>query len=353
MISLSVEQLRDYQRRTMYIQKNTTLPSLAYLKLERRNNKHYITKSNLRCTCVALVNSTCALAEHETLLLDDRIFMSFINLTKSQDVIISWDESQIKLSDGRNNVKFAKQNPTDFPKTPSFAGAQANFTFNKKHLDAISIAKNFVLNTESGGNYKFVHVGDNFISAFHTNYFYINNQFQNLPVIRIDAEMAEVITGIEELKFAHKDNHYFFLATNMIYIFTMQEGNSPNVKSVFDRFAGVSTEKNFTLNKEDVLEFCNMSNMVTEAGMADCSFYPDTTKVDLKLVDSSYNREVHKSLDLKGSMDQFNFDSKLLIGPMKSIPYDVWKCKTVQNNFMITGENEYFNFMGLAPKVMQ
>jgi len=351
-IILSVEQLRDYQRRTMYIQKNTTLPALGYLKLEYRNGKHYMTKSNLRCVCVALIQSRCELPEHETLLLDDRIFSSFINLTKSQDVTVTWDDTQITLNDGRNKIKFAKQNPMDFPTTPSFAGAQVNFTLTKKHLDAIAVAKNFVLNSESGGNYKFIHVGGNFIGAFHTNYFYINHQFANLPTIRLDNEMADVVTGIEELKFAHKDNHYFFLATNIIYIFTMQEGSSIDVAKVYDKVLTPS-EKLFTIDKEELIEFCNMANMVTESAMADCSFLPtNNAHVDLKLIDASYNREAHKPMDIKGAMDQFNFDSKLLAGPMKSIPYDNWKCKTTHNNLIVTGDDEFFVFMGLAPKTM-
>lgn len=349
MITLSVEQLRDFQRRTQYIQRNTTLPSLSNIKLHFANGKHYVTKNNLRSVCVALVRSSTTLLEHDPLLLDDRIFFGFVNITKAPEIKISFDDEQIRLTDGRSHIKIARLDYRDFPKTPVYEKNQTPFVFTKKHLDAIAIAKNFILNTDSGGNYRFVHMAGDFISGFHTNYFYINNQFKELPTVRIDMEMADVITAVEELTFTSSDNHYFFLAPDMLYIFTQMEGNAPNVKMMFER--AINTPGNdFSIAKDEVIDFCNAANMVCESALADCQFSPNGGSVDLRLLDASYNRGVDRNVHYTGKMDSFNFDSKLFSAPMKIIPYELWYGKTVQNNMIINGENEYFTFMGLAPK---
>lgn len=350
MITLSVEQLKDFQRRTQYIQRNTQLPSLSYIKLHTQNGKHYLTKNNLRCACVALVRGHTNLKEYEPLLIDDRILMNFINITKSLDITISFDENHIKLTDGKNDIKFQREDFKNFPATPSYGAAQTKFIFTKSHLDAIAIARNFLLDSESGGNFRFIHVSNSGISAFHTNYFYVNNQFSDLPTLRIDKEMADVITTVPELKFADNGNHYFFLATDMIYIFTQQEGNSPNLDNIYSRLK--TPGKNFSCNKEDVIEFCDVANMVTESKMADCRIEPNGKALNFKLLDVSYNRNVDRHVDYEGdSPDEFNFDSKLLGAPLRAIPYDKLKGKTVQNTLIIEGNNEWFAFMALAPNV--
>lgn len=351
MVTLSTEQLKDFQRRTQYIQRNTILPALSYIKMEMRNGKHYLTKNNLRCACVALVKSATKLDGHDPILLDDRIFMGFINITKSPDVTVSWDDKNVKISDGKTNIKFSKEDYTNFPSAPPFSAAQTQFVFTKQHLDAVAIAKSFILDAETGGNFRFIHVGGEFISAFHTNFFYINNQFSGLPEVRIDSEMADVITSVDSLQFSTNGNHYFFLAVDMIYIFTMQEGQSPNIKSVFER--AKTAGKDFKIFKDDVMQFLTAANMVTESAMADCRIKPHDGggALDFQLLDDSYNRGVDRIIKCEGTMDDFNFDSKLLVNPMKAVPYDEWKAKTVQNNFIIEGTHEYFTFMGLAPKV--
>jgi hypothetical protein len=351
MITLSVEQLKDFQRRTQYIETNTTLPALKYVKLHFSNGKHYLTKNNLSCVCVALVKSITNLKEHEPLLLDNHILFSFVNITRAMDIEITWDERQIKLSDGRTHIKFNKEAHADFPPTPSFAEAKNQFIFTKKHLDAIAIARNFIMDTESGGNYRFIHLGGAHITAFHTNFFYVNNQFENLPIARISGEMAAVITGVEELKFSMTDRHYFFLAVDMIYIFTQTESSSPNLTNVL---AGLAKPgKQFEFSKAELVDFCQVANFASQSALADCSIIPNGgTFIDFKLTDASYNRNVDKRAGFTGEIDQFNFDSKLFINPLKAVPYDTLKGKTNGGYMMIEGDKEYFAFAGMPPKTV-
>lgn len=347
MITINTDSLKEFQRRTASIQRNTTLPALAFLKLEFTNGKHYITKTNARCTVVALLKTVPDPTENPTLMLDERILFSFLNLTKSAAIGITHDQEKVYIDDGKTKVDFQREDPTNFPKTPNYSAAQSVYTFNKEHLTAINIGRNYILDSETGGNFRFIHVGGNYISAFHTNFFYVNNRFTELPEVRIDSEIADTITnGIaEQFQFSKTDNHYFFLAQDIIFMFTPGEGKTPNVKSVHERLG--LPGKEFAFSKEDLIDFCNMANVVSETALANCVMTPNGNILNLNLKDKNYNRGVDKNVMLSGELDKFSFDSRLMLTPFRVIPVDALKCKTNQNCLIITNDKEYFCFMGL------
>lgn len=345
MISFAIENLKDFQKRTQYIKPNSALPSLAYIKLECKGGKHYLTKNNLRCVCVSLING---IGECPDLLLDDRIFFGFIGKAKSERIDITWDERSIYLSDGKKKIDFSRENPIDFPKTPDYSSVKTSFVLTREHLDAISVASNFVLDSETGGNFRFVHIGGEFISAFHTHYFYVNNKFTELPNLVIDAEISNVITAGLQYEVAISENHYFFQAGNVMYIFTQQEGKTPNIKTqVLSRLQ--LPGKDFQFAKENIIDFCDLSNIICESQLVNCSMNIENEKLLFTMKDNNMNRgNVHPAA-VVGTMDKFNFDSKMSVAPLRAIPYETLKSKTVQNCFIISDPSgkEFFCFMGL------
>lgn len=344
-VQFTIENLKDFQKRTQYIKPNTILPALAYVKLEYREGKHYLIKNNLRCVCVNLIN---AIGECPDMLLDERIFFAFILKSRGDVLTIKWDDSKIYLTDGKATAYFQKVNVEDFPKTPDFSGAKATFVLTREHLDVISIANNFILDTDTAGNFRFVHMGGEFITGLHTNYFYINNKFKDLPVMLLDSEIANVITSGIQFEVAIKENHYLFQYGSVIYIFTKYEGNSPNIKAViWDRLQRPGKE--FQFAKEHIVDFCDMSNIVTESDLAGCSMFKEGDLLKFIMVDASKDRGNKKYAAMTGELDKFNFDSRLFVNALRCIPYETLKSKTTENCWIIsepTGK-EFFCFMGL------
>lgn len=346
MITLNVDSIREFSRKTQYITPNTVFPVLANIKLNFANGKHYVTKSNNKCTCVGLINGNGI--QHPDLLIDYDKLSSFVSITSASAISLEWDDEKIYISDGEKKIYFQREDPTNFPKTPSFASAKESFKFTREHLSAITIAKNYLLDTESGGSFRFVHLGANHISAFHTNFFYVNNRFNNLPEVLLNSEMCNVITdAADEFTFSKLDNQYFFLAVNVIYIFTMEEGKSPNVKSVNDRLSAQGKE--FKFNKEKLVQFCTLANSIHKSPLCSCTMIPDVDKFKLSVVDSSYNSGCDMPVVMTGTFDKFSFDSRLFLQPIKTIPFESLECKTNQNCLIITSpdKKEYFCFMGL------
>lgn len=345
-VQFTVDNLKDFQKRTQYIKPNTTLPSLAYIKLEYREGKHFLIKNNLRCVCVSLING---IGECPDLLLDEKIFFGFISRAKGDTITIHWDDKKgVFITDGKMWANFHREKPEDFPKTPDYSQAKSTFIFTREHLDAIAIAKNFILDTDTAGNFRFIHTGGEFIAALHTGYFYVNNKFKDLPVMLIDSEIASIITAGIQFEVAIQDNHYFFQYGSVVYIFTRYEGNSPNIKAViWDKLQ--TPGKDFQFAKENIIDFCDLSNIVTESELAHCSMYKENAILKLIMRDADKNRAAVRDVPMTGDLDKFSFDSRSIVNSLRSIPYESFKSKTTNNCWIIsepTGK-EYFCFIGL------
>ncbi len=346
MIQLSIARLQDFQKRTQYIQRHTTLPMLSYLKLHVENGNFHLTKNNLAAICVMVVGEN-APPDTPTLLLDDRILFSYLSAAAAKQITITWTDKEIQLTDGKQPVTFQRQDPTDFPRTPEFNEATNEYKMPTELLATLAVAKNFVNDSETAGNQKFIHLRGEYVFAMSTNCFFLCNRFKDLPELRLDKQQADILSGLQEVEFGSIGNHYFFLAGDSIFIFTKQEGQSPAaISNIHERLR--LPGKEFQIMRDELTSFCNVANMVSEGPLVPCSMVPAGPVCSLRMVDASFNRGTSRDVMVTGTFDQFNFDSRLFQTPMKAIPYEILEAKTNQNNFIITGQDEYFCFIGMA-----
>lgn len=344
MIKLNKSNLQDFQRLTASMPKNTVMPVLGYVKIEKSTGMALITKSNLATTVVAGIKAEID-QDFEPLLLDERILFGFLSETKFDDIIVSIEGNEIQISDTITRVRLAKEDHANFPVTPTAQGE--TIVMSKDIIDAFDTAKNFVNDSETAGNYRFVHCKDNFIAAFSSHFFYVNNRFEKLPEIMMTKEMCDVVCGAQSaMKFQNSGNHYFFTTTGIQYIFTKQEGKTPAVESVIDRLK--LPGKDFTIPKVDLVSFCNIANMVSETAVSSCSMVPNGMFADLKVNDSNYSRSGDRNIPISGTFDEFTFNARIVINPLKNVPLDTFNAKTNQNCMIVTGKDEYFCFIGMT-----
>lgn len=345
MITFNVKSLQNFQSRTQYIKPNTILPALANLKLEYRDGKHYLTKNNLRCVCVVSIEAEGSCPD---LLLNERIFHGFINKSKAETIRMKWDDQRILLSDGKQVAEFASEPAENFPKTPDYSKTQIHFKFLKPHLEAIGLARKFVNDSDTGGNFRFVHITDGFIAGIHNNFFYINNKFDPFPNMLIDTEMADVLTNGEEFDVAITGNQYFFLANDVIYIFTQYEGSTPRIRqAIWDKLS--TPGKEFQFAKENLVDFCELSNIICDSELVRFHMEQKNGSIFFTMKDGDKNRGNVKNCPMTGEMDKIAFDSRMYGSAFRNIPYETLKCKTTNNCLIINndGGKEYFCFQGL------
>jgi hypothetical protein len=344
MIKLNKASLQEFQRLTAGMPKNTVMPILGYVKLERQGNLTVITKSNLATTVTAAIKSEAS-ADFEPLLLDEKILFGFLSETKFDDIIVSIEGNDIQLTDTVTRVKIAKEDYSSFPATPKAEGE--GMIISREIVEALDTAKSFINDSETAGNYRFVHCQGNFIAAFNSFFFYVNNKFQNLPEIMMTKEMCDVVCAANtSVKFQNSGNHYFFTAPNIQYIFTKQEGKTPSVQNVLERLK--LPGKEFCIPKTDLVSFCNVANMICETPVSSCSMTPNGMFADLRINDSNYSRNGERNIPITGVFDEFTFNARIVINPLKNVPLETFNAKTNQNCLIITGKDEYFCFIGMA-----
>jgi hypothetical protein len=352
MLTLLKSDLLEFQKRTMHIRKNTLLPILAYLRLDWRDGRHWMTKSNAQTVCVAPIGGIAQL-DYRTLLLDERILFAVLPAIKGEYVQIQVNPTQVSLSDGEKMVvDFAREDPTNFPNTPDPNTAGDVLPLTAAHLQAIQIAKSFILDSETAANFQFVHIGGIGIRGYHNSYFYVNASFQNLPTIQLGMEEADLVSeaGVGSL-LSQSDRHIFLVDGEIRYIFTRHEVSSPATESVLNKLR--LPGKNFQMQKADFLDFCNLANVVSETPIADCALEPNGGMfAKLKMLDINYSRSASKEIMATGEFDAFNFNSRLVATPFRAIPQEQLLAKTNQNCLIISNEaeTEYFAFLGMGKK---
>lgn len=345
MVIFKTESLREFQKKIQGIRQNNLLPVLSNIKLEYRDGKHYLTKNNLHCVCVFCVAAT---GECPDLLLDEDILNQFISKAKSEEIKMKWDENKIYLSDGKMVPDFARMNIVDFPPTPDYKSVETKYILTKDHLTTIGIAKSYVNNTDTAGNFAFVHLSGEFISGFHTHFNYVSRKFSGLPNMSLNGEICDTIKNADRYDIAVSDRHYFFANANCVYIFTQSESKIPNVEGmIWPRLQ--TTGKSFQFAKESIVDFCEMSNVINKSDITSCFMEQNGTMIKFVMKDNDRNRGNIKTTPLLGEMDRFGFDARLIASQLRAIPYETLKSKTVQNCLIISDDTgkEFFTFLGL------
>jgi len=341
-MKLNVASLREFQKRASVIERNTLLPVLANIKFEVDGDVCLATKSSLNAICVGQI-----LYEGEgSILIDERILFHLLSATNSEWITVEKAGSQYVLSDGKDIIPLPSEPVENFPPNPPYDQEAEAFLLEKKHIGAISIARAFTIDNETAGSKQFVHMRDNLIFAIHDNFFYIDEGFDKLPHAILTKEQTAIIAQHEKLQMAQTDRHLILFADDgYTFMFTKPEGNTLNAEGLLGRIR--QPGKNFSMLKEELVSFCNLANTVSESPVATCNMAQDGLFVKLQMNDKSYGRGNHRLVVVEGEVDEFNFNSRLIIGALKAIPHEALVGKTLQNNMILNTEGEWFCFIGM------
>lgn len=340
MTKLSTESIRQFQRRSQSIERNTLLPILSNLRLTISDGIATLTKNSLNAVCIGQIEYD---GSETDMLINEKVLLALLSVTK--DEFIEIHEKYIKS--GPDKIPITFEDITHFPNAPEITD-QPSYKLTKEHISAINIAKSYISELDNQQQYKFVHLSGDAIYAFHSHYFYINNSFENLPVAILTKEECNIITAHEELDFLDLPNHHVFFTPGYTYIFTKSEEVKITINGVVGKLQ--LPAKEFKCAKSEVMDFITLANSVSESQIALCTF----DKNLLSMNDASYGRGSERVVVMDGEADEFVFNSRLILNPFKAIPYDEIKCKVNMNNFIVTGAtengecNEWFCFLGMS-----
>lgn len=351
MIKVLTSSVRTFQKKASTIQRNELLPILSNIKLDFDGETCTMTKNALEAICIGNID----LAEGDqparlSLLIDEQVLFSFLSTLKTTDFSIGTEGSDVILQSGETVIRLPKEMAEDFPKPPPFSNDLERFKLTPQHIRAMKIASNFVNPLETSGPFQYVHIKAGNIFAFHSNFFYLNTSFEGLPIAAFRvSEVAMIISHLDNgIEMIDLDNYHVYLSPGFTYVFSKPETTSPEVEVVLQRLKMPGKDCGF--NGNDLIDFCVLANSVSPSPVATCSIKGEGTFAKMQLNDKNYSRTVNQLSVITGELDEFHFNSRIYIAPMRSIPDGMWNVNTKQNCFIIknTEETEWFCFIGMT-----
>jgi DNA polymerase III sliding clamp (beta) subunit (PCNA family) len=343
MITLYTESLRAFQKKSQQIATNTLLPILSNLKLEFDGNVCTITKNALNSIVIGQVAAT---GEPGLFLINERVlFSAILANTSKESISLHVEGNQLIITD-EDKTYLPLESPFDFPNPPPYNRDSETLKLTNQHLTAIGIAGKYINDVETAGHMQCVHMSGENIFAFHPNYFYINGGFSNLPAASFRSQETKIIGELENVEFLDLPNHHIFFTPGYEYVFTKTESAMPALEGVFASLRLQGADISFSAG--DLINFCQRANSVSESEIATCSLAPDGVFVKLKLNDVNYSRSNERFITCVGVPEEFTFNSRLILEPLKAIPHKQLKGKTLRNYLIVNEGDEWFCFAGMA-----
>lgn len=345
MTTLNLESLRQFLKASSYIQKDTLLPVLGNIMLRQAEGGYEAIKTNLKSTIIYPVKASGDLT---SLLLDIDIITNLAAVaTGDFEIELQGDTYTLRYPVGAgrySTTTLPLQDSANFPQTQKSIGQETARLIAPNALLSVQTARAFTVQQESAANYQYVVLNGSTISAFNFNSFYVNQGFTDLPLILLSAEAVDVLVNMDGVTHYDAGNYdCFYDNAGASYIFIKSENKPHNLTAVLKGLADEGGQKFETL-KADWVTFCNIANTVAESEIAQCVLKDGRFTMD----DVSWNRRQDYAAEITGEAGEFRFNSRLVAGPMKAIPYDRWQAKTNQHFLIIRQEDEYFTFIGMA-----
>jgi hypothetical protein len=345
MLTFHIESLRNFLKNTAYIAKNNLLPVLGNIKLYKEGEQFYAVKNNLKSVCIHPVQGR---GEGGPVLLDFTILTALLNVAQGDDLNIEELAGNLVLtySIGKKEARTELQSlpADDFPVPANIPAAEEGRLLPPAAIDSMATARYFTSDKESTANFQYVALNGDNISAFEGAYFYVSTGHTDLTPTLLSREACDVVVALGSVTHAStSQSDCFYTDAGAVYIFAKCEYKPHKLEAVL-KGLGNTDGKAFTSLKEDWVTFCNLANAVTESAVALCTVSPTGL---FTMEDGNWNRKQDLQADITGELDEFRFNSRSILPPLKAIPIENWNCKTNQHFLIINSDKEYFTFIGM------
>lgn len=356
MIQLKVWQLRDFNKYASRIQvTGNENPFLYYLKLTKEG---FLTKSStdtifsMKLDFAMPQTSMFAVVENnsfdEDILINEKILFSVVSTTRSEFITISKKDGNIIISDGKTHPYHPIEDVKMYPQLPEVP-ENVDMILDGTVIKSINVAKSFAATEESQANFQAIHIKNNFIAGISFHQFYIK-EFENMqfPNIVLMPNHISILSQFEVIQYADSERFYFFkLGKELTFSFLKTSYNTPDFQRQLDMIKKLE-EPHFKINKYDFVEFCQLSNMITDNSVPVCVLEtkidedPEKNKTQLILKSDGKNKGNVRDIQVEGIAKEFVFNCKLIINSIKALPQDKFDCIVASRALIIFGEDNSF-----------
>lgn len=345
MILVKTSELKRFLPHSKNIRSRGILPILSFVKIECKDNRATITKTNLHSFVIFEIEAE--FKQDETVLIEENVLEACANFSAGEYITITKKENAVTLDDGFKKLKSQYEDEKHFPST-NIDSEQEN-SFDEEVISALSLAKNHVLSSSNSvREWKcFVHsvkIGKkSFIVGISGAISYFRSFKQALPEFSLDPETVSIIGRFPDVNYMSGEKYDYFRWNGIVYGFIKAETGRPQLEKVFEQF---TSEDSIILPRRDLVNFCEMvntslnsSNLPPEVSISD----DGNGGIILKYVDVTgieKASEKIKSRDKTFDVPEIIFQPKNLLTVMKDLDSDDVKISKIFGNMIITTSEE-------------
>lgn len=322
---LQTKQLREFLKWASPIKRNDLIPVTDHVSISPGS----ITKTNLTISCTMDIDAK------ENVLIEEKTLAALLNATKEETIKITTGKN-ISLQAGDLKITHPLTPIEQFPSIHSLPESDP-IELTEAIIDSLVVAKSFISEMENDGTFKYVHMQPKYIAATDRFKLYYES-YDTLPSLVMHPDDIDLISKMDEPKLYYSEKYYSVKSGNVIYHFVKTEWVTPNFIQLKDRFNVEGTK--FNIEKQDIVEFCNLANAVTDSKLAECVICSDG--FGLNDTDKTIMKPM-KFPDIN-----FKFSSRTILPAVKSIPLSTFNCELIYGAIIIKEKNL---LIGLMPQI--
>lgn len=322
---LQTKQLREFLKWASPIKRNEQIPITDHVSI--LNGK--ISKTNLAISCVMSIDC------NDSALIEERTLSALLNATKEETIKVTIGKV-VSLQAGDIKVTHPVTPIETFPVIHSLPDSDP-FQLTEEMIDSLVVSKSFISDLENDGTFKYVHMNPEYIAATDRFKLYYES-YAGLPSIVFDPSDIDLIAKMLEPVLYDSEKYYSVQSGDIIYHFVKVEANTPNFGQLKERF-NIDGIK-FSIEKQLIVEFCNLANSVTDSKLAACVICSDG--FGLNDTDKTIMKPF-KFPDIN-----FKFSSRTILPAIKSLPLPTFNCELIHGAIIIKENNL---LIGLMPMV--
>lgn len=332
MITIKTTEFKNFFSLSAGIKISALYPALDVVKMDISGDVCTLTKTNMNS--YIRYEFECDTDEC-SLLLDDKLIRAFI-AQSGDEIVISFTDKKINVKNGTSVITFDSRPIDEFPQFPQ--RSHEPYLFSKEAVEALKIAKNYVMDAYSLFNC--VHVKNNEIFASNGSYIYTKKISTTLPDVVLSLEACNVLNE-EDYTYYKAENYDFFKTDNLCFGFIKSEFGTPAYESIL-----VNGDKSlfFSFQKTDLLKFCGLVNAATKEEIPLAKMFPGKLLYD----EHSFNTKIDCAFNTSGNEVpvEFKFSTKNISRFISALPYDTLNFSQAGPHYKIwSSEDE--NYTGI------
>lgn len=343
---IKTSELKRFLPHMKNIKGKSIIPILDFVKIECKDNRATLTKTNLSSFVIFEVEAE--FKGDQSILVEEHVLTACSNYSEGEYVTIAAKDGKgVILDDGIKKLQSQYEDVKNFPSTD--ISLDEEVSFDQEIISALSIAKNHVALTANGfkgwtGFVHSVHINkSSYIVGVNGMISYFRKFKNKIPEFSLDPETVVIIGRFPEVSYMTSDKWDYFRHNGVVYGFLKAETSRPDFTNVVASFKATDS---FTIRKSDIYNFCDM----VASSLNNQSIPPEVSITDdgeggviLKYTDiSGIERAGQKVrvIDKNFNVAEILFQPKNLITVMKDLDADEVKISKTRGNMIVSSKDE-------------